>query len=58
MGERSPDVSCAAKVAMNSLLGHRRMTKKEMSKTSSAGSATGLCGQHRLKSSAGDSRAQ
>ena len=28
MEERSPDVSCATKVAMNSLRAHRRMTKK------------------------------
>ena len=47
MAERSPDVSCAIRVAMNSLLRHRRMTEMELSKSTKAGWATGLCGQHR-----------
>ena len=29
MAERSPDVSCAITMAMNSLPGHRRITKKK-----------------------------
>ena len=50
MAERSPNVSCAIKVALSSLLGHLRMTKKkELSKSTSTSWTTGLCGQHRKR---------
>ena len=51
--ERSPDVSCAEKMAMNSLLGHRKMTKKGAAQDHNNMFATGPCGRHRRKSSAG-----
>ena len=53
--ERSPDVSCAMKMAMHSLPGHRRMAKKELNKSTATDWAAGLCGTRTVK---GDSEAQ
>ena len=37
MAERSPDVTCAIKAAMKGLLGHRKMSKEELHKTTTTG---------------------
>ena len=56
--ERSPDVTCAIKMAMNSLHGHRRMAKKELNKSTITDWATGLCGRHCSRRLKRDSEAQ
>ena len=49
MAERSPDVSCAIKSGNEQLARSPNNDKKELSKSTSTGWATGLCGQHRKR---------